>query len=305
MMKTIKPAPMLAKALKGEPRKGSVFEPKLDGHRVIVHKEGDEVSVYSRTFQDQSGKLPHLEEAFRSISFDFTLDGEVVAVDRFVKIEGQDVPIVSFSGAQSVMGSSKARRMRGRDLLTFVVFDCLGTQGKDLTDVPDALRRWFAELIVERLRVHTKNVLLVPRWTKVDYQPLMAQVVEHGGEGLMIKNPLATYHPGQRPSNVWSKLKAVDTADVVVTGYKPGQGKFQGLIGAILFGQYKDGVLVERSACSGMDDETRRYISEHKDEYLGSVIEVRYFGRVGNGSFRHPNFVQVRTDKLAEECVWE
>lgn len=296
---------MLANPLQGEARKGSVFEPKLDGHRVIIHKEGSTLSMYSRTFKDQGGKLPHLEKAFLAIPFDFTLDGEIIDLVKTVTIKGQEVPIASFSGAQSVMGSGAGRAAASVNKLTFVAFDCLSAQGKNLTDIPDVLRRGALELVVEALRVHTPNVMLIPRWKEFD-EDLYDAILEAGGEGVMVKNPLAVYRPGKRPHNTWFKLKGVDTTDVVIVGYKPGQGKYKGMVGAIEFGQYLDGRLVPRSRCSGMTDAQRQHFTDHQSEFVGRVMEIKYFGRVGpEKSFRHPNFVAIRDDKLPEECVWE
>lgn len=297
---------MMALPLKGEPRKGSVFEPKYDGIRVMVHKQADVVSIYTRTFHEQRGKFPELEQAFARVPFDFTLDGEVIDVKAVVRVQGQDVPISSFSGIQSIVGSGVSRAARRSRGITFVVFDCLSAQGKDLTGVPDFLRRGAAELIVDLLRTFTPNVMVTPRWTSGDYKELMAQVVAAGGEGLMVKNRLAAYRPGKRPQNTWSKLKDVDTADVVIMGYKPGEGKFKGMVGAIEFGQYKGGRLVARSRCSGMTDAERRDFTDNGEAYVGRVMEVKYFGRVGpERSFRHPNFICIREDKLPGECVWD
>lgn len=304
-----KPSPMLAVPLKGEPKRGSVFEPKFDGIRVIVHKVGDDLQVYTRTFHNQLGKLPHLEEAFRAIDFDFTLDGEIISVDKTVDIMGQKVPVASFSGAQSVMGSGVTKAAASRDKLTFVVFDCLGAQGKDLTDVPDILRRGAGELIVELLRAHSKYVMLSPRWrdlNKEEQDSLYGEIIAHGGEGLMIKNPLAIYQSGKRPAGVWQKRKSQETADVVIMGYKPGENGFTGLIGAVEFGQYKNGRLVARSRCSGMDMAMRKEFTENGEAYVGKVMEIGYFSRVGpERSFRFPNFKAIRNDKLPKECVWE
>lgn len=308
------PAPQLAQPLKGQPKAGSVFEPKFDGHRMVVHKVGDELSIYSRTFKDQSGKLPHLEAAFRSIPFDFTLDGEVLAVDTFADVRGTTVPIPSFSGTQKVMGSGAARAAASTVKLHYVAFDLLACQGKDLTDVPDVLRRGALDMVVDLLRLHTDHVLIAPRWTQVDdWQDLMAEVVAAGGEGLMVKNPLSAYYPGKRPTNAWFKAKDVDTADVVITGFKPGESGWTGMVGSVLFGQYKNGILVARtdgsgnpSSVSGFDMAQRREFTENGDAYIGKVMEIKYFGRVGpERSLRHPQFVRLRDDKEPQECEWD
>lgn len=297
---------MLALPLKGEPRRGSVFEPKFDGIRIMVSKQADNTSIYTRTHHEQAGKFPHLERAFARVPFDFILDGEVIDVSSTAKIQGQDVPTSSFSGVQSVVGSGTSRAARRSNGIIFVVFDCLSAQGKDLTDVPDFLRRGAAELIVDLLRTFTPSIMLSPRWVDCDYQELMAEVVEAGGEGLMIKNRLAAYYPGKRPANTWYKLKAVETADVIIMGYKPGEGKYRGQVGSVEFGQYRGGKLAHRGHCSGMTDAERRDFTRNGDAYIGRVMEVRHFGRVGpDRSFRHPNFIRIRTDKLARECEWD
>lgn len=302
-----KPAPQLAHPLKGQPKSGSVFEPKFDGHRTLVHKVDGELSVYSRTMKDQLGKLPHLEAAFRSIPFDFTLDGEVLAVETFADVRGKTIPIPSFSGTQSVMGSGASRAAASRVKLHYVAFDLLACQGKDLTTVPDALRRGALEMVTDLLRLHTDHILIAPRWTRVeDWEELMSEVVAAGGEGLMVKNPLSAYYPGKRPTNAWFKAKEVDTADVVIMGFKPGEGKYSNQIGAIEFGQYRGGILTARSRCSGMNDSQRRDFTDNGNAYVGKVMEVKYFGRVGpERSLRHPQFVCIRTDKEPQECVWD
>jgi ATP-dependent DNA ligase len=126
-----------------------------------------------------------------------------------------------------------------------------------------------------------------------------------GGEGMMVKNTTARY-VGKR-STAWLKVKVEETLDAVITGYKPGQGKYFGTIGAIVFSQFDaDGNLVERGACSGMDDATRYEIGNNRDEFLGKVIEVKHFGYVSEAEvdgLRHPNFVRFRTDKAAKDCV--
>lgn len=299
--------PQLAKALDGTPNKGSVYEPKYDGIRVVVEKTGDQVQVYTRTLKSQAGKLPALEAAARKVDFDFTLDGEVVEITRTVKVQGQDVPVCEFIGALSALGSATDRAASKSKGLMFIAFDCLSAQGKDLMDLPDVLRRGAGELLVDLLKTLGAPIMLTPRWTDVepgDVDALMDAVVEAGGEGLMVKNRLSRYYPGKR-SDAWLKMKAVATADVVIMGYKPGENGFTGLVGAVEFGQYKGGVLVARSRCSGMDMAMRQEFTENGNAYIGQVMEIKYFGTVGDGSFRHPNFLRLRPDKAPQDCEWE
>jgi ATP-dependent DNA ligase len=86
-------------------------------------------------------------------------------------------------------------------------------------------------------------------------------------------------------------------------GYKEGQNGFTGMVGAIVFGQYDEtGALTERGRCSGMDLATRREISENRDGFLGSVIEVAHHGVIKN-KLRHPQFKRFRPDKNAEQVL--
>lgn len=81
----------------------------------------------------------------------------------------------------------------------------------------------------------------------------------------------------------------------------------KGWIGAIIFGVWKDGKLVEVGRTSGMDEATRKLISDDKEGYKGKVIEVEAQGIInkGTGSLQHPRFIQFRPDKNSEMCTFE
>ena len=78
-------------------------------------------------------------------------------------------------------------------------------------------------------------------------------------------------------------------------------------IGAVKFGVYKDGKLVEVGQTSGFDEATREYISKNQKELIGTVIEVeaQHIIDKGIGSLQHPRFVQFRNDKSADMCTFE
>lgn len=79
-----------------------------------------------------------------------------------------------------------------------------------------------------------------------------------------------------------------------------------GWIGAIVFGVWKDGELVEVGRASGMDEEVRREISENKQKYLGTVVEIEAQGIINEetGSLQHPRFICFREDKGSEQCTF-
>ena len=78
-------------------------------------------------------------------------------------------------------------------------------------------------------------------------------------------------------------------------------------IGAIKFGVYKDGELVEVGQTSGFDEATRELISKNKESFIGTVIEVEAQHIIDKeiGSLQHPRFVQFRKDKSADMCTFE
>lgn len=113
-------------------------------------------------------------------------------------------------------------------------------------------------------------------------------------------------------SSVWNKYRfgmnrdgganiQSESTTCPVCGGRITQFWLDGLIGAVKFGQYKDGVLVPRGRCSGMTMEQREMFTENQEEFIGSVMSVQHMG-LTEDSLRHPQFVQLRDDKRPEEC---
>lgn len=102
----------------------------------------------------------------------------------------------------------------------------------------------------------------------------------------------------------WCKWKPRNTVDLIVMGYTEGQGKYSGMIGAIVLGYMeRPGMITEVTRVSGMCDITRLDITEHKQEYLNRVVEVEYQYVASRGGLRHPQFKCFRDDKRADECT--
>jgi len=98
----------------------------------------------------------------------------------------------------------------------------------------------------------------------------------------------------------WRKWKPVKTMDLVIAGYHPGRGKYYGGVGALRC-VTSEGREVAR--VSGMDEPTRDWVGEHREECLGLVVEVAYQYVGAGGRLRHPRFVGFRDDKQPEECT--
>lgn len=108
------------------------------------------------------------------------------------------------------------------------------------------------------------------------------------------------------PMHIWER---VPTADKVLGKIKPRKTKYfeNNWIGAIRIGQYKDGKLIYVGSVSGIDEPLRAKMSvpENQKNFIGEVIEIKYFERKKSGKFRHLSFVRSRDDKPAEECIWD
>lgn len=266
-----------------------VMEPKYDGFRLLVHVLGNgKVEFYTRTGNSQRGKLPFVEAALGHLPADTWFDGEIIALDA------NGLP--EWGKVQSKMGST-AGDPTGE--LVFIAFDLLAFGGLDVRPLPLAERRLALEAALPK-GPHTR---ITPQGPATD--AWHDKLVAEGYEGTIVKDPTKPYASGKRGQGWW-KLKASDEMDVVIMGFKPGENSFTGLIGAIEFGQYKDGVLTHRGRCSGMDMKMRKELTARAQEFIGNqqVISLAYMGIMPSGSPRHPQYKRLRIDKSAEECIW-
>lgn len=267
---------------------GLVMEPKLDGFRLLAHVTSSGVNFFTRTGKSQRGKLPHIEAALKDMPENTWLDGELVAFD--------DAGLPEWGKVQSCMGSNAGDP---HGILCYVVFDVLALNGLDIRRLPLADRRQAVEIAVPKgayVRHSAQH--------KADHA-YHDRLVSEGYEGTIVKDPTKPYASGKRGYG-WTKLKASDEMDVVIMGFKDGEGSFTGLIGAIEFGQFKPGdkVITYRGRCSGMDMKMRKQLSADRQKYVGQVISLAFMGIMPSGSPRHPQYKRLRIDKSAEECVW-
>jgi bifunctional non-homologous end joining protein LigD len=259
-----------------------VMEPKIDGWRLQVEVDDEHVQAWTRTNHNATGKLPRVESDLGAtfIPTGTRLDGEVVYLD--------DNGDPDFNFTSRCMGSGVDVCVDKQQLeeryLSYVVFDILRLGDRDLRAQPYEERR----SVLEKLLKGYSPYVPVIEVSAATEQMHNANIDKYG-EGSILKDLSAPY-AGKRHKS-WLKMKAEETMDVRIVGYKEGLGKYNGLIGAITF-VADDGTF---GNCSGMDDDTRVHISDHRGNLIGRIIEVKHYGKLVDG-WRHPQFVRFRNE---------
>ena len=223
-------APMLAKPVAGIPRGEYSYEPKWDGFRAIVFRDGDQVEIGSRNGLPMNRYFPDLIAAFgQELPKRCVLDGEIVVPDP---ARG----ILDFEALQQRIhpAESRVRLLAQQTPAHFVAFDALALGDRRLTAEPFRSRRRILEdaLAAVRPPVHltpaTDDPELAERW--------FDQFEGAGLDGIVAKPLDWTYVPDKR---VMLKIKHVRTADCVLGGYRTYKGDAQA-VGSLLLGLYDD-----------------------------------------------------------------
>jgi DNA ligase-1 len=206
----------------GEP----VFELKMDGARVQVHKQGAAVRVYSRALNEVTGSVPELVELVRTLpSHELVLDGEVIVLRE----DGSPVP---FQETMRRFGRRLDVDALRRELpLSCFFFDCLHVTGETLLEAPLRERQARLDaLLPEKARM--------PRLVSRDAAAVQAfyeVALDAGHEGMMAKDLASTYAAGSRGAS-WLKIKQAHTLDLVVLAAEWGSGRRTGSLSNLHLG---------------------------------------------------------------------
>jgi ATP-dependent DNA ligase len=252
-------APMLAKPI-GEIPTGHLYEPKWDGFRSIIFRDGDEVEIGSRKERPMTRYFPEIVEAvLANFPARAVIDGEVIVADT-------ERNTLDFEALQQRIhpAASRVKLLAEQTPASFVAFDLLALGDEDLTERPFAERRELLERALADARppVHvtpiTRDEDTARRW--------FAEFEGAGLDGLIAKDPALTYQPDKR---VMAKVKHKRTADCVVAGYrlhKSGDDR----IGSLLLGLYDDdrGVLVSVGVIGAFPMETRKELFGEMQELV-------------------------------------
>ena len=229
---TIKPPiePMLARVAAGIPAAGDwLFEPKWDGFRALVFRGAREVFIQSRDLKPLDRYFPDLHEVFLAqLPAGCVIDGEIVIAGP----HGLD-----FDALQMRLhpAASRVARLAAETPASFVAFDLLCLQGRDLRAEPQTKRRSRLERLLARasppihLTPMTRERARAVQW--------LASFEGAGLDGVVAKRAEGPYLPGER---AMFKVKHVRTADCVVAGFRGYKDKLDA-VGSLLLGLYDAG----------------------------------------------------------------
>ncbi|MCB0947820.1 MAG: ATP-dependent DNA ligase [Mycobacterium sp.] len=234
----------------------AVFEAKLDGARVQVHRAGDTVSIFTRSLDDVTARLPEVVNAALALPVtNLIADAEAIALRPDGRPHRFQVTAARFGRRDP--GPQQQR-------LSVFFFDVLHIDGVDLLDQPADERLASLDAIVpDHQRVHrvrTGNVAVA--------QAFLQATLAAGHEGVMAKSPGAPYEAGRRGAG-WLKVKPVHTLDLVVLAAEWGSGRRTGKLSNIHLGAQdpsSGGFVMLGKTFKGMTDQmltwqTERFLS--------------------------------------------
>ena len=249
----------------------AAFEYKLDGVRIQVHKDGQEVRVFTRQLSDVSAALPEVVERVLALpSPSLVLDGEVLSLRQDGTPEPFQTTMRRFGRKLDV-----AEMRRAQPLQPFF-FDILHSAGSDLIDLPARERIAALDQLVGSEGSVPRLISADPREVEAFYE----RSLDTGHEGMMAKALDASYAAGRRGS-AWLKIKSHHTFDLVVLAAEWGSGRRQGWLSNLHLGaRAADGSFVMiGKTFKGLTDELlawqTRALLEREVSRAGHVVWVR------------------------------
>ncbi len=280
-----------------------MFEPKWDGHRVLIRVKGGRVDAVSSTGLDRMERWGWLGGIAAAVdSTDAVIDGEVIAMDE--------------TGRHSFDAVGRGDRAHA-----FVAFDMLVADGVDLTHEPWSTRR----ATLERILTRTEEFWITP--VTDDADALFEATKANAFEGIVAKQKASIYQPGRRATS-WLKIKHRLQQEAVVGGHLIGEGGRSTSFGSLLLGVYEGDELTFIGAVgTGFNDKMLGTISRQLADLATDtcpfdpvpklprgtarwvlpelVAQVTFAEWTGAGHLRHPVFLGLRDDKDPKDVVRE
>jgi ATP-dependent DNA ligase len=300
-------APMLAKSVKEIPAGALSYEPKWDGFRSIIFRDGDEVEIGSRNERPMTRYFPELVDAvLANLPARSVIDGEIV-------IPGADGRRLDFEALLQRIhpAASRVRLLAEQTPASFIAFDLLALGDEDCTELPFERRRALLEEAMARASAPvyvtpaTRDRKVAAGW--------FSQFEGAGLDGIVAKPLDGGYEPDKR---VMFKIKHERTADCVVAGYRLHKSG-PDAIGSLLLGLYDDAGNLASVGVVGAFPMARRRELFTEVQPLVTSFEGHpwnWAGRESERTARHPreaegsrwnagkdlSFVPLRPERVAE-----
>ncbi|MEE6176009.1 ATP-dependent DNA ligase [Mycobacterium sp. 050134] len=292
----------------------TILEAKLDGVRVQIHRAGDEVTVYTRSLDDVTARLPEVVKATLALPVETLIaDGEAIALQPDNRPHRFQVTASRFGRSVDVAGAVAAQP------LSVFFFDLLHCDGVDLLDAPTTDRLAALDVLVPP--AHRVDRLATS--DAAEAAAFLDATLAAGHEGVMAKAPAAPYQAGRRGAG-WLKVKPVHTLDLVVLAVEWGSGRRRGKLSNIHLGARDpdtgEFVMVGKTF-KGMTDamldwQTARFTELAAGPTDGYVVHLRHEQVVevaldgvqkssrypGGLALRFARVVRYRDDKLPAEA---
>ncbi len=281
---------------------------KIDGVRIIVHRRGDEIRIFSRKLRDLSEDLKELVFEIKKFpSHDFIIDGELIAESESGKpFPFQDI-ISLISRETGLFSTWKVKPF---------FFDVLKINDEDIWKKPAMERREILKEIIPPDYI----VPWILAKNEKDLKDWMERSIKSGHEGLVLKKINSPYYPGKRAWD-WIKLKKFFTLDLVIIGAEWGHGRRKGWLSDYHLGVRKgDKFLMVGKTFKGLTDEefkemTSALLKLKREELDWGIIveprivvevafdEIQKSNRYDSGfSLRFARIKRIRWDKNPEDC---
>jgi ATP-dependent DNA ligase len=254
---------MLAKRVRELPADGDwIFEPKWDGFRALVFRDGDEILIQSRDEKSLNRYFPELLEPLRSaLPSRCVLDGEIVIVrDNGLDFEALQLRLHP--------AASRVNLLSRQTPSSFVFFDLLCQGDLDLRGEPFQTRRRELEVLISsapppvHLTPATDDRSIASDWFR--------RFEGAGLDGVIAKPILGTYEPNKR---VMLKIKHERDCDCVVAGFRWHKKGNRTLVGSLLLGLFDAaGALQHVGVCASFSTEKRRELAEFLNPYRADAL---------------------------------
>ncbi|HLE07639.1 MAG TPA: ATP-dependent DNA ligase [archaeon] len=326
MVQLAEKSPSLEEAMKSF--ENPELEIKYDGARLVIHKDGNKIKLFTRRLEDVTNAFPDVVELCRkNIHAERAiLDSETIAVDSKT---GKPQPFQKLS--QRIKRKYDIEKTIKEIPTQVNLFDIISLDGKAFFETPLSERRRILQKIVREVKGKFQLAeALEPKDLK-EAEKFYKFALEMGEEGVIVKNLEANYTPGRRVAGGWLKVKpTMENLDLAIIGATWGTGKRTGWLGSLILGvrdpesgkflecgMLGTGIKEKKNATDDLTlEELTKILKPHILEQKGSdvkikpkiIIEVGYEeiqksqNYASGWALRFPRFIRLREDKGPEEA---